>query len=103
MQGRVQTLEALKQQVAALEARPALAEAEILSAGLLETPRGTVHEVFADSLVDAAAALGFALGQARRMLAPERPGLLILQLKSDAQEVGLPYGIGLKTFGLEAE
>jgi protein ImuA len=104
MQGRVKTLEALKQQVAALETRPALAEAESFPAeGLLATPRGAVHEVFAPSLVDAGAALGFALGQARRMLVPERPGLLILQLKSDTQETGLLYGVGLKTFGLDAQ
>jgi protein ImuA len=104
VQGKVQTLEALKQQVAALETRSALREAESFpSAGLLATPRGAVHEVFADGLVDTGAALGFALGQARRMLVPERPGLLILQLKSDAQETGLAYGMGLKAFGLDAE
>ena len=59
--------------------------------------------MFADSLANAGAALGFALAQAKRMLAPERPGLLILQLKSDAQEIGLPYGLGFKSFGLDTE
>ena len=103
--GRIQTLEALKQQVAALENHPVLTEAERISAsaGPLATPRGAVQEVFADSLVNAGAALGFALGQARGLLEPARPGLLIAQLKSDLQETGLPYGLGLKQFGLDAE
>ena len=105
MLGKSQTLEALKQQVAALETQPLLKDADSLvaPAGLLATPRGAVHEVFADSLADAGAALGFALAQAKRMLAPARPGLIILQLKSDAQEIGLPYGLGLKSFGLDTE
>lgn len=103
--GRVQTIEALKLQVAALENHPVLTEAEdgSASAGSLATPRGVVQEVFADSLVNAGAALGFALGQARGLLKPSRPGLLILQLKSDTQEIGLPYGLGLRQFGLDAE
>ena len=105
MQGKAQTLEALKQRVAELEANPVLKDADsaAMPPGLLATPRGAVHEVFADSLIDAGAALGFALGQARRFLEPSRPGLLVLQLKADAQEIGLPYGLGLKNFGLDTE
>jgi protein ImuA len=105
MLGKAQTLEALKQRVAALETQPLLedADAYATSAGLLATPRGAVHEVFADSLANAGSALGFALAQARRLLVPERPGLIILQLKSDAQEIGLPYGLGLRSFGLDTE
>ncbi len=103
MLGKMQTIETLKQQVAALETNPVLQDTGSLSVpeGWLATPRGVLHEVFADGLADAGAALGFALAQARRMLTPERPGLLILQLKSDAQELGLPYGIGLGQFGLD--
>ena len=103
MLGKAQTLETLKRQVAALETQPLLTDTQSLAAaaGLLATPRGCVHEVFADSLANAGAALGFALAQAKRVLAPERPGLIILQLKSDAQEIGLPYGLGLKSFGLD--
>ena len=103
MQGRVQTLETLRQQVAALETSPLLAETLDLTTGLLATPRGSLHEVFADSLVNSGAALGFALAQARRFIEPARPGLLILQLKADAQEIGLPYGLELKTFGLDTD
>ena len=100
---KVQTLEALKQKVAAFESRPLLAggEAQPASDGLLATPPGYVHEIFADSLVNAGAALGFGLAQARGMLKVERPGLLILQLKTDTQELGAPYAPGFKTFGLE--
>ena len=105
MLGKAQTLETLKRQVAALETQPLLTDTQSLAAaaGLLATPRGCVNEVFADSLANAGAALGFALAQAKRVLAPERPGLIILQLKSDAQEIGLPYGLGLKNFGLDSE
>jgi protein ImuA len=35
------------------------------------------------------------------LLSAERPGLLILQLKSEVQELGLPYALGFRTFGLE--
>ena len=105
MQGKAQTLDALKQRVAELEANPVLKDvgSTAMPPGLLATPRGAVHEVFADSLIDAGAALGFALAQARRFLAAGRPGLLVLQLKADAQEIGLPYGLGLKSFGLDSE
>ena len=103
MQGKAQTLEALKQRVARLEANPMLKETAEIPPGLLATPRGALHEVFADTLVEAGAALGFALAQARGFLKPSRPGLLILQLKSDVQEIGLPYGLGLKSFGLDTE
>lgn len=104
MQGsKAETIEALKEKVAAFETRPVLADSMMDSApaGLLSTPRGYVHEVFADSLTNTGAAFGFALAQARGMLAPERPGLLILQLKSDTQELGLPYALGFRAFGLD--
>jgi len=102
---KVQTLEALKQKVAAFETRPLLAagDAQPAVSGLLATPPGYLHEIFADSLVNTGAALGFGLAQARGMLKPERPGLLILQLKTDTQEMGAPYAPGFKIFGLEAQ
>ena len=98
------TLEQLKEKIAAFETRPQLsdADAERPVAGYIPTPRGYVHEIFADSLMNAGAAFGFALAQARTMLSPERPGLLILQLKADEQELGLPYGLGFHSFGLDA-
>jgi protein ImuA len=98
------TLDTLRLKIAALETHPAFAGADaVLPAGLLATPRGAVHEVFADSLVDAGSALGFALAQAAGFVSPARPGLLILQLVAETQETGLPYGLGLATFGLEPD
>ncbi len=103
MLGKAGKIESLKQQIAAIEAQPALREAATLpaDAGFLATPRGAVHEIFADGQRDAGAALGFALGQARGMLGPGRSAILILQLKSDAQELGVPYGPGLISFGID--
>jgi protein ImuA len=77
-------------------------DADSAGRGLLATPRGYLHEVFADTLVNTGSAFGFALAQARGMLSDARPGLLILGLKSDTQELGLPYALGFRTFGLDA-
>ena len=101
---KANTLKALKEKIATFETRPVLSETDAAApaAGLLATPRGYVHEIFAETLVNTGAAFGFALAQARTMLSAERPGLLIFQLKSDAQELGLPYGLGFRAFGLEA-
>jgi protein ImuA len=101
---KAKTIEALKEKVAAYDTRPVLAgsDGDSMVTGLLATPRGYVHEVFADTLVNTGAAFGFALAQARTMLSPGRPGLLILGLKADTQELGLPYALGFRTFGLDA-
>lgn len=103
--GKAQKLEALKQQVASLEAQAVLGHDELDTApeGIFPSPRGVVHEVFTGSLINAGAALGFALGQAKALIAPSRPGLFILQLRSDTQETGLPYEPGFKPFGLDAQ
>lgn len=102
---RAQKLETLKQQVARLEAQAVLASEAPDEAwrGIFPVPRGAVHEVFTPSLINTGAALGFALGSAKSLLAPARPGLFILQLNSDTQETGLPYAPGFKLFGLEPE
>ena len=102
--GKASKLEALKETIAAFETHPALRDTDSGPpvAGLLSTPRGYVHEIFADTPINTGAAFGFALAQAKSMLSPERPGLLIFQLKSDAQELGLPYGLGFRAFGLDA-
>jgi protein ImuA len=102
---RAKTIEALKEKVAAYETKPVLSGTDSDSApptGLLATPRGYLHEVFADTLVNTGAAFGFALAQAKAMLSDARPGLLILSLKSETQELGLPYALGFRSFGLEA-
>jgi protein ImuA len=97
-------LDTLRQQITALETNPLLKDTgATIPAGLLATPRGSLHEVFADSVRDSGAALGFALAQARRQIEPTRPAVLFLQLQADALEVGLPYALGLERFGLETE
>jgi len=98
-------LETLRQQITALETNPLLKDTDIqvVPAGLLAVPAGNVHEVFADALIESGSALGFALAQARSLLEPSRPAILFLQLQSDALEMGLPYGLGLRSFGLDPE
>lgn len=101
---KAKTIAALREKVAAHETKPVLADtgADTAPPVLLATPRGYLHEIFADTLVNTGAAFGFALAQAKAMLSTERPGLLILGLKSDTQELGLPYALGFRSFGLDA-
>ncbi len=103
-------LDALRAQIAALEKRPVLADAAVSASrhatgenellGLLNPPPGLLHEVFADEHRQSGAALGFTLGLARSLIGRQRQALIYLQLGAEAQEVGLPYGIGLARFGL---
>lgn len=105
------TIESLKARIAALEKRPALAEATGYSPAsapgtatgfpeLLRAPAGLLHEVFADQQRDGSAALGFIFGLARPLLTGQRPTLIYLQLARHARELGLPYGAGFSSFGL---
>lgn len=106
-------LEALRARIAAIEKRPPLAtpgpagpdqadRAEGLET-LLAPPAGLLHEVYADELRQSGVALGFTLGLARQLLGGGRRALLYLQLAGEAQELGLPYGLGLARFGLSPE
>ncbi len=106
-------IESLRQQIAALERRAPLASApsaravasgspDAALADLLALPGGLLHEVFAAEPRHAGAALGFTLGLARTLLSARRQALFYLQLLTDAQELGLPYGLGLTHFGLDA-
>lgn len=93
----------LRRKVAALEPHPTFAGADVaLPSGPLAVPSGAVHEVFAESQVEGGAALGFALAQARSLLKPARPALLILGLKADIADLGLLYSLGLESFGLDS-
>lgn len=103
-------LDALRAQIAALENRPLLTTDAVTELGraeaageasLLSPPPGVLHEVFADEQRNGGSALGFALGLARTLLTGNRQAIIYLQLAADAQELGLPYGIGLKTFGID--
>lgn len=109
-------LETLRAQIAALEKRPLLADGGAVLAerpgggiapadrlALLSPPAGLLHEVFADEQRLSGAALGFTLGLARGQLTRERQAILYLQLAGEAQELGLPYGLGLAAFGIAPE
>jgi len=104
-------LDALRAQIAALERRPVLADGAVMAAqrqaggedellGLLKAPPGLLHEVFADEHRQSGTALGFTLGLARSLIADGRQALIYLQLGAEAQEIGLPYGLGFSGFGL---
>lgn len=106
-------LDALRAQIAALERRPVLADGASQSLrkqdktdgknellGLLKAPPGLLHEVFADEHRQSGSALGFTLGLARSLIAQNRQALIYLQLSAEAQEIGLPYGLGFSNFGL---
>jgi protein ImuA len=104
-------LDGLRAQIAALERRPVLADGAALVSqgrqgeendllGLLKAPPGLLHEVFADEHRQSGTALGFTLGLARALLTQNRQALIYLQLSAEAQEIGLPYGIGFSRFGL---
>src|SRR5690606_10134201 len=95
-----QRLAALRDIIADIERKPALAEVRTWSSagvydGFPRFPGGLVQEVFTDAVRNGGASLGFALGQIRTLLTPGRLAVLYLQLESDAQFFGLPYGPGL--------
>lgn len=105
-------LNALRAQIAALEKRPQLAGdvvSELARANgtaegveaLLSPPAGVLHEVFTDEQRNSGSALGFALGLARSLIDGGRQALIYLQLTSETRELGLPYGIGLESFGID--
>jgi protein ImuA len=107
-------LDALRAQIAALEKRPVLAEGAALASqhrendgdevlSLLDAPPGLLHEVFADEHRQSGTALGFTLGLARSLLSTNRQALIYLQLAAEAQEIGLPYGLGFASFGLTTD
>src|SRR5690606_14856490 len=92
----------------AIERRPALAEARTLprqaeAIGFPVLAGGMVQEIFTDERRNGAAALGFALAQARSLLSPVRQAVLYLQMLAEAQEMGLPYGPGLVSFGFDPD
>lgn len=97
---KAHVLATLRQKIATFE-RGALEVPHSPAKGLFAVPAGHLHEVFAPGPADAAAALGFALGRARDFITPARPGLLILQLRAELQEGGVPYAPGLDGMGFD--
>lgn len=101
-------MESLRARIAQIEKRPMLAEGAALlpqrgEQDLLAAPPGLLHEVFSDERRNGGAALGFALAQARGLLTAERPAILCMQLVRETQDMGLPYGAGLKSFGIDPD
>jgi len=105
---RQQRLAALRDTIADIERKPALAEArmQVSAAETDDFPMpagGLLQEVFSDDHRQASAALGFALAQAKSLLSQQRLAVIYLQMSKDAQELGLPYGPGLVSFGFEPD
>lgn len=102
---RQQRIAALRDSIADIERKPALAEARALVAQpTAEFPRlagGLLQEIFTDERRNAGALLGFALGQANTLLTGTRLAVIYLQLADEAQQLGLPYGPGLLSFGFD--
>jgi protein ImuA len=108
MQGlaRQAALETLRARIETLEKRPPLAETGAVTAarpGLFSLPAGHLHEVFTDTHSNAGASLGFALALVRGLLSGERRAVLYLQLSHEAAETGLPYGVGIASFGVDPD
>lgn len=103
-----QRLAALRETIADIERKPALAEARamvtrheqgefpVLAGGMLQ-------EMFTDERRNAGALLGFALAQAKGLLTAQRRAVIYLQLADEAQKLGLPYGPGLLSFGFDPD
>lgn len=102
---RQQRLAALRDVIADIERKPALAEARqqvsIEENGFPMFSGGLLQEVFTDDYRNAGASLGFALAQARGLLGGKRIAAIYLQLADEAQRLGLPYGPGLLSFGFD--
>ena len=104
MSDRQQRLAALRDTIADIERKPALAEARAMvkndAAGFPLLAGGLLQEMFTDERRNAGAVLGFALAQAKGLLNQQRLAVIYLQLAEEAQKLGLPYGPGLLSFGL---
>lgn len=102
---RQQRIATLRDAIADIERKPALAEvrARMIGQGdgFPKLAGGLLQEVFTDSVRNGGASLAFALGQAKTLLQAQRSAVLYVQLASDAQFFGLPYGPGLVSFGFE--
>jgi protein ImuA len=100
-----QRLAALRETIADIERKPALAEAramvEVNHDSFPVLQGGLLQEIFTDAARNGGASLAFALGQAKGLLTPRRIVVLYLQLVGDAQFFGVPYGPGLLTLGFD--
>ena len=103
---RQQRLAALRDTIADIERKPVLADRRTMLAaepgeGFPRLAGGLLQEIFTDERRNSGAALGFALAQAKSLLSEKRLAVIYLQLSKHAQEMGLPYGPGLLSFGFD--
>lgn len=107
MSDRQQRITALRNTIAGIERKPALAEARVrIDAGVGGFPLpagGLLQEIFTDERRHAGAVLGFALAQAKSLISARRRAVIYVQLVKDSQEMGLPYGPGLVSFGFDPD
>jgi len=109
MSHRSQVIADLRASINGIEKRAGFGEAgragtvATLPGGMPRVGAGTLSELFTDTTRDAGAGFGFALMQARGALSAERPVVLFLQMRAEAQETGLPYGPGLLRFGFDPQ
>ncbi|HTN60820.1 MAG TPA: hypothetical protein VL147_04625 [Devosia sp.] len=104
---RQQRIAALRDSIADIECKPALAEARVMVQDQMQVfpvlAGGLLQEVFTDETHNAGVSLGFALAQAKSLLTRQRLAVIYLQLADDSQKLGLPYGPGLLSFGFDPD
>lgn len=104
---RQQRIAALRDTIADIERKPALAEArqrvEAEDGRFPKFAGGLLQEVFTDDRRNTGASLGFAVAQMRGLLTASRIAVVYLQLADEAQKLGMPYGPGLAHFGLDPD
>ncbi|WP_108396693.1 hypothetical protein [Devosia submarina] len=104
---RQQRLAALRDCIADIERKPALAQARVevesRTGAFPQFGNGLLQEMFTDEPRNSGAVLGFALAQAKGLISTQRPALIYLQLADEGQKLGLPYGPGLLSFGLDPD
>ncbi|KRA95708.1 hypothetical protein ASD83_18885 [Devosia sp. Root685] len=104
---RQQRLAALRDTIADIERKPALAEAanrpRSEPGAFPALPSGLVQEVYANGARDSGASLAFALTQAKSLLTTRRSTIYYVQLAHEGKHLGLPYGPGLSWFGINPE
>ncbi|WP_354065818.1 hypothetical protein [Devosia sp. 2618] len=102
---RLQRIAALRDTIADIERKPALAEARVVveaeDGRFPKLAGGLLQEVFTDDRRNTGASLGFALAQMGGLLTQRRIAVIYLQLADEAQKLGLPYGPGLGHFGID--
>lgn len=100
-------LEELRTRIETIENRSPLAQGSANAAhsarDFITVPSSVLHEVFVDEHRNGGSALGFVLAAAQKLISPDRPALIVAQMHRDSQDLGVPYGAGLKSFGIDPD